>query len=110
MSSDIANQMVLVSLAQDLSPPVTWLGEIVIGVSNSVSLDKTGNLEGLLTELLFFSVGSEGVRFVVSSASLVSVDDHITISLSIDDSSSVWAVDRDLLVVDSQSVSVGISI
>jgi hypothetical protein len=86
------------------------LGEIIIRMSNGVSLDKTINLVGLLGELLVISVVALRVGFVVSSGTLVSVDRHETVSLSIDDSASVRAVDGDLLVVDSQSVSVGISI
>lgn len=52
----------------------------------------------------------EGVGFVVGVATLVSIDDHEAISLSIGDFGSIWAVDGDLVVVATESVSVGIGV
>lgn len=52
----------------------------------------------------------EGGGFVVNSGSLVTVDGHGTITLVVGDSSSVGAVDGDLVVVGTESVSVGVGI
>lgn len=49
-------------------------------------------------------------RFVVNSGSLVTVDAHGTVTLVVGDSSSVGAVDGDLVVVSTESVSVGIRV
>lgn len=49
-------------------------------------------------------------RFVVNSRSLVTIDVHGTITLVVGDSSSVGAVNGDLIVVSTESVSVGIGI
>lgn len=49
-------------------------------------------------------------RFVVNSRSLVTVDAHGTITLVVGDSSSVGAVNGDLIVVSTESVSVGIGV
>lgn len=48
--------------------------------------------------------------FVVNSRSLVTVDAHGTVTLVVGDSSSVGAVNGDLIVVSTESVSVGIRI
>lgn len=49
-------------------------------------------------------------RFVVNSRSLVTIDTHGTITLVVGDSSSVGAVNGDLIVVSTESVSVGIGV
>jgi hypothetical protein len=110
VSSDVFNQMISINILHDLSEQGTRLSKVIIGVSGSISLDQTIDLEGSNGKVLFFSVRAKSVGFVVRSVSLVAIDLHETISLSVDHSASVRAVDGDLLVVDTESVSVGISI
>jgi len=110
VSSDVFNQVVSINILHDLSEQSTGLGKVVIGVSGSVSLNHTSHLERSVSEALFFSVGAKSVGFVVGSVTLVSIDLHETISLSIDDTASVGAVNGDLLIVNTESVSVGIGI
>ena len=49
-----------------------------------------------------------GVGFIVGVASLVAIDVHGTISLVVAESGSVRAVDRDLVVVGAESVTMGV--
>lgn len=51
-----------------------------------------------------------GVGLVIGSTSLVSIDGGGAISLIVSDSSSVGAVDGDLIKVSTESVSVGIGV
>jgi hypothetical protein len=60
--------------------------------------------------MFVFSIRTERVRFIVESVALVAVNSHVTISLSINNSSSVWTINRKLVVVSSESVSVSINI
>ena len=108
-TNDVGDQVVSVDFLHDLSEQHAWLGEVVIGVSWSVSLNQTSDLEWSNGEGLLVSVSTDRVWLVVWSVALV-IEGAWTVSLSIDNSGSVWAVDWELLVVDSQSVSVGISI
>ena len=50
------------------------------------------------------------VGLVVNSAALVSIDSHGAISLVVGNSSSVRAVDGDLVVVGTESMSMGIGV
>lgn len=52
----------------------------------------------------------ESGRFVVDSRSLITVDAHGTITLVVGYSGSVGAVNGNLIVVSTESVSVGIGI
>jgi len=110
VSSDVFNQVISVNILHDLSEQSAGLGKVVIGVSGSVSLNQTSHLERSAGKALFFSVGAKSIGFIIRSVALVSIDLHETISLSIDDTASVGAVNGDLLIVDTESVSVGIGI
>lgn len=109
VTNDVVDEVVSVDFLHDLSEQHTWLSEIVIWVSWSVSLNQTSDLEWGNSERFLFSVSTDGVWLVVWSVSLVIISTW-SVSLSIDNSGSVWAVDWKLLIVHSQSVSVGISI
>ena len=52
----------------------------------------------------------EGCRLVVWLRSLVSIDTHGTITLTIRNTSSVWAVNWDLVVVSAKSMTVSIRV
>jgi len=108
--NNVLNQVSSVLITHDLSVKGSWLGEIAVGVLLRISLNQTGNLERSLSVLLILEGSTEAVRFVVGSGSLVSINNHETISDTVGDSSSVGAVDGDLVVVSTESVSVGIRV
>jgi len=110
VSNNIFNQVLSVNILHDLSVQSTRLSEVTVGVLRSISLNKSGNLVRSNAELGILERTTEAVRLVVGSVSLVSVNNHESISNSVLDSDSVGAVDGDLVIVSSQSVSVGIRI
>lgn len=52
----------------------------------------------------------EGRRLIIGLRSLISIDAHGTITLTIGNTSSVWAVNWDLIVVSSESVTMGVRV
>lgn len=110
MTNDVAEGVGSFLFGHNLSEQGTGLREVVVGVSGFETADQTSNSLG--GELGFGShlVTVEGGGFVVNFGSLVTVDVHGTITLVVGDSSSVGAVDGDLVVVGTESVSVGIRI
>lgn len=109
VNSDVVGQVLLLvrissqSFVQSLglselsvsSLPVEWAGSTLPNLL-------------LLLELELLSLKLVGGREVVWSAAQVTVDIHETISHVWVEDTSNWAVDWNLLVVDTQSVSVGV--
>lgn len=99
-----------VSLSHDLSEESSGLLEVIIGVLVRVSAGVATDSEGrhLLGGVLHGAVVAVGL--VVNGAALVSIDSAGAISLVVGNSSSVGAVYGDLVVVGTQSVSVGVGV
>ena len=75
-----------------------------------ISASKTSHCKLSLLLGWVFNWTIESVRLVVRSASLVAIDGGGTISLIVSNSSSVGAIDGDLFVVGTESVSVSIGV
>ena len=99
-----------VSLSHDLSEESSGLLEVIIGVLVRVSAGVATDSEG---SHLLGGVGNGAVvavGLVVNGAAMVSIDSARAISLVGGNSSSVGAVDRDLVVVGTESVSVSVGV
>lgn len=107
-SDNVLNSVGLLLGSEDVSVQRTWLGEVAVWMGWFVSSDETSNWQTGLDRSVGVSDWSEATWFVVWSRSLVSVDNHSTISDTVNQFDSVWTVDWDLVVVSSESVSVGI--
>ena len=112
VAGNVLNQVISVSLAEHLSEKSSRLLVVVIGVVVLVvvSADQSINLELRPFVALVLGGAAQAVGFVVGSSSLVSVHSHGPISLIVVHSSSVWAIDGDLVVVGTKSVSVSIRV
>lgn len=107
-AADVLDQVSPVSLVHYLSEESSGLLEIIIGVLMRVSASEAGErkLSLLLAWVLNWAVVRVGL--IIGTTSLVSIDGGGAISLIVSDSSSVGAVDGDLIEVCTESVSVGI--
>ena len=110
MSDDVVDQVGSVLRAHDLSVQGSGLGEITVGVGGSVSLDQAANSEGAQCEALVLDGASEAVGLVVRGGSLVAIHVHGAVSLVVGHSGSEGAVDGDLVIVGSESMSVGVGV
>lgn len=103
---DVVNEVSSVCLSHNLSEEGSWLFVVsvrmCVGVSSSSS--GKGNWSPLLGGILNRAIQS--VWLVVWSASAVSIDSSGTISLIVSHSSSIGAVNGDLIIVSPKSVSV----
>ena len=109
-AADVLDQMSPVSFIHYLPEQSPGLLEIVIGVLMRVSARETCEckLSLLLAWVLNWAV--LGVGLVIGTTTLVSIDGGGAISLIVSDSSSVGAVDGDLIEVSTESVSVGVGV
>lgn len=110
MSNDVVDQVGSVLRAHDLSEQGSGLSEVAVGVGGSVSLDQSADSEGAQGEALVLDGASEAVGLVVGGGSLVAINAHRAVSLVVGDSGSERAVDGDLVIVGSESVSVGVGV
>lgn len=110
MSNDVADNVSLVLILHNLAEKSSWLREIVIGMSGLEATNKTS--DSLSAELSFRErlVLVEGRRLIIGLRSLISIDAHGAISLTIGNTSSVWAVNWDLIVVSSESVTMSVRV
>ena len=109
-AADVLDQASSFSFVQYLSEESSRLLEIIIGVLMRVSACEAREckLSLLLAWVLDWAV--ERVGLVVGTTTLVSIYGSGTISLIVSYSSSVGAVDGDLIEVSTESVSVGIGV
>lgn len=107
-TGQVLDQVVSVSVSENVGPESSWLLEVSVWMLVFVSTDLSLNLELVpgVFWILLWTVHS--VWLVVWLTSVVAIDGCSTISNVAGNSSSVRAVDWDLLVVLSKSVSVGI--
>ena len=109
-ATDVLDQMSPVSLVHYLSEESSGLLKIIIGVLMRVSACKAGErkLSLLLARVLDWAVVRVGL--IIGTTALVSINGGGAISLIVSDSSSVGAVDGDLIEVSTESVSVGVGV
>ena len=109
-AADVLDQVSPVSLVHYLSEESSGLLEIIIRVLMRVSACEAGErkLSLLLAWVLNWAVLRVGL--IIGTTTLVSIYGGGTISLIVSDSSSVRAVDGDLIEVSTESVSVGIGV
>jgi hypothetical protein len=109
-SRDVVDDALTLDVVEDLTEEPTSLLVVVVGVVMSVTSNLTvvvGSVPGG-GRILDGTVSR--VRLVVDLGSLVSIDAHLTVADHVRNTSAVRAVDRDLLVVGSKSVSVSIGV
>lgn len=110
-AGDVSNDTGTLGVVEDLAEELTRLFVVGVGVSVLVTSDDSvvaGSVPGL-GRILNGGVRS-GVRLVVDFALLISVNAHLAVTDHVRDASAVGAVDRDLLVVGTESVSVSVGI
>ena len=98
-SGQVGDQMLSVSLGENLLPQSSWLLVVGIWVSIFVSTDLSGNVLLSPGMLRVLNWSSESVWLIVWTSTLVSVNRCRTISEIVSNSSSVWAVNWNLIVV-----------
>lgn len=112
VTGNVVDQMSAFSIVEDLVPESSGLFEVGVGVvlrvTSSPSIFNRVLVDGV--SLVGLGGTNDGVGFVVGGRTLVAVDYHGTITLTVTNSRSVRAVDGDLLVVDTQTVTVGIRV
>ena len=109
-TADVLNEVSSVSLVHDLSEESSGLLEIIIRVLVRVSASESGHSELTLLLAGVLNGAIMRVRLIVRSTAAVAVDSSGAISLIGGNSSSVRAVNGDLVVVGTESVSVGIGV
>jgi len=107
-AANVGHPVFSVGLREDLSPESSWLLVVVVRVGVSVSSD-------VAVEFLWAPLGgwvlnwsAQAVWLVVDVGLLVSSDGEVTVSLIVMKPGSVWAVNWDLLIVSTESMSVGV--
>ena len=99
-----------ISLAHNLSEEDSRLLIVSIWVLVIVSADWAANIEvGKLLARVFYRA-TKSVGLVVWSTSTIPINSRRAITLVVSNSSSVWAVNRDLVVVGAKSVAMSIRI
>lgn len=109
-SANVFNQVCSISFGHDFPEESSRLFEIIVGVLMRISAGEASHreLRLLLGRVLNWSVMRIGL--IVRATSLVAVDGGGAISLIVGNSSSVGAVNGNLLIVSAESVSVSIGV
>jgi hypothetical protein len=107
---DVLNQMSSISLGHHLSEESSRLLKVVVRVLMGVSASVSAHSKRchLLSGVLDRAVVAVGL--VVNGTALISINSARAISLVVGYSSSVRAVDGDLVIVGTESVSVGVGV
>ena len=92
------------------SVKITWLFVMRIWVRKCISPSLTFHVKTSLGILRVDISRLLEVWFMIKLSSLVAICHSWTISLSIDNSCSVWTVDRNIFIIHSKSVSLGIRV
>jgi len=111
-TGDVVDNTLALGVVEDLAEELTSLLVVIVRVIVSVAADLTvvgGSVPG---GMLSNSDGASGVRVrsVILSRAEVSIDAHGTITLVGVNTGSVGAVNGDLFVVGSESMSVSIGV
>jgi hypothetical protein len=102
--------MLSIGLREYFIPESSWLFEISIGMSVSESTGCARDWSFMPSVSLVFFRTVQGVRLVIRVGAMSNGYVSSTISRVVSNSSSVGAVDWNLLVVFTQSISVSIGI
>ncbi len=100
-TADVLNEVSSVSLGHDLSEQSSWLLEVSVGVLVGVSSSKAAHCELRLLLGGVLNWATDRVWLIVSGRALISIDGCGAISLMVGNSSSVGAINRDLVVVST---------
>lgn len=109
-TQDVAEQIGPILLGHHLPEKGPWLGEIAVRVSRPVPPNQASDSELAGQGIRPHGEGPEGIGLVVGPATLIPVNPHGAVSLPVGDFGSVGAVNWDLFVIRSQSVSMRIGV
>ena len=109
-AANIFNKVSSVSFVHDLSEESSGLLEIVIGMLMRVSASESSHREFNLLLAWILNRAIQRIGLIVGCASLVSIDGGRAIPLIVGNSSSVGAVDGNLIIVGTESVSVSVGV
>jgi len=109
---DVVHDLLAHLIIEDLAEEGAWLLIVVIGVGVSVA---TGLARHLLlspgVDAVLNGGAADGVGLVVGLGAVAAIDGHEAVAgVVVTHASAVGAVDRDLVVVRSKSVSVGVRV
>ena len=100
--------MLSVGLGEDLGPKGSWLLEVVVWMLVLVSADFTSDLVFVPGELWIFFWSVKGIWLIIWLSTIIAINSSSTISNIRSNSSSIRAINWNLFVVLSESVSVGV--
>jgi len=110
-TTNVFNDGLSLLIIENLSEQSSRLLVVVIRVLVRISASFTGDSPFVLSVTLVLNGSVQGVRLVVNTLGIFVTESHWeTISMVGVDSSSVWAVNRKLLIVRSETVSVSIGV
>jgi len=107
-SGKIGDEMISVSVGENFFPKGSWLLEVGVGMGKWVATNCSTYLELMPSFAGIFNWTIKSIWFVVWSTAIVTVGNSCTISNIRCNSSSVWAIDWNLLVVLTESMSMSI--
>ena len=107
-SSQVGNEMLTIGFGENFLPKSSWLLEVGIWMGIWISTNSTCELSWGPSKSSVFNWSIEAVWLIVWCASTITIDSGSTISEVIVYSSSIWAVDWNLLIVLSESISMSI--
>ena len=107
---DVVDEMGSISLCHHLSKECSRLLKVIVRVRVLESSDGARNSLSVPLEARLLNRTAMRIRLIVWSTSLVAIDSHEAISLVVVNSSSVRAVDGDLVKVSSKSMPVGVRV
>jgi hypothetical protein len=109
-TGDVVDNALALGVVEDSSEEVASLFVVIVGMVVCVTSDLTVVVSSVPGGGGVFNGTVSGVRLVVDFTSLVAVNAHGTVTDHVSSTSAVGAVDRDLLVVGTKSVSVGVGV
>ena len=108
--ANIGYKVSSISFGHDFSEERSWLLEIIVRVLMRVSTSKASHWELRLFLCGILNWAVVRIGLIVWATSLVAVDGGGAISLVVGNSSSIGAIDGNLLIVSSKSVSVSVGV
>ena len=107
-SSKVRDEMFSIRLCENLLPKSSWLLKVGVGMSQWIASHSSTNhgFAPSFAGILNWTISS--VWFIVWGAAVVTVGNSCTVSDVRCNSGPVWAVDWNLIVVGSKSMSVSV--
>ena len=106
-TTNVLNNCLSLLIIENSSEKLSWLLIVIIRMLVSISTSITSNSPLVVCVGFIFSGSVQRVRLVVGTVG-VAVSHWETISLVVGNLGSVWAIDRNLLIVRSKTMSVSI--